>query len=144
MTERLQPQDMTKIINFYGDFLYVLNGKVKVYMQDINDVKEDTQVIGMELREGDYLDPYCSMDHFPTERLRSINRRIKENRVIKMTIQHSVWVKDQSKCFYIPSNIYHLYVKNKNYLSIFSKEDIEQYLYHSLPKCVDLVSEKKK
>ena len=125
MKERLEPQDMTKVINFYGDLLYVLNGKVKVYMQDINGVKEDGDIIGMELRAGDYLDPYCSMDHFATQRLKSINKRIRENRIIKMTIQHSVWQQDQSKFFYLPQNIYHLYVKNKNYLSIFSKEDVE-------------------
>ena len=35
-------------------------------------------------------------------------------------------------------------MKNKNYLSIFSKEDIETYIYNTLPKCVDLVSEKKR
>lgn len=144
MTERLQPQDVTKMINFYGDFLCILNGKAKIYMQDIRDVKADSQLIGMELREGDYLDPYCALDHFPTERLRSINRRVKDNRVVKMTIQHSAWAKESSRFFYIPTHVYHLYVKDKNYLSIFSKEDIEQYLYHSLPKCVDLVSEKKK
>jgi hypothetical protein len=86
MTERLKPQDMTKIINFYGDLLYVLNGKIKVYMQDIKEVREDGNLVGMELQAGDYLDPYCSIDHFPTQRLKSINKRIRENRIIKMTI----------------------------------------------------------
>ena len=57
---------MTKIINFYGDLLYVLNGKIEVYMQDFKEAREDGNLVGMELIAGDYLDPYCSMDHFPT------------------------------------------------------------------------------
>jgi len=63
---------MTKIINFTGDFLYVLGGRVKIYMADVNRMDENAVYLGMELNEGDYLDPDCK--HFPTERLTSINR----------------------------------------------------------------------
>tara|TARA_B110000285_G_C14625932_1_gene381225 strand:- start:146 stop:502 length:357 start_codon:yes stop_codon:yes gene_type:complete len=37
-----------------------------------------------------------------------------------------------------------LYVKNKNYLSIFSKEDLSMFMSQVLPKCSDLSSEKKR
>ena len=116
---------MTKIIDFSGDFLYVLRGKVRLYMEDISQMDERTLYLGMELNAGDYLDPDCK--HFPTERLTSINRWVREHRVVKMTIQHSAWREEATRFFYIPGKIYHLYADHdaKNYLSIFSKEDIE-------------------
>jgi len=36
-----------------------------------------------------------------------------------------------------------MYACNKNYLSIFSKEDINKFLFNIFPEYTDLVSEKK-
>jgi hypothetical protein len=69
MSERLQPQDLKKMINFLGDFIYVISGKVKVYLMDSQNIDEDANLLFVELKEGDYLDPYCKLESFATKRL---------------------------------------------------------------------------
>ena len=51
---------------------------------------------------------------------------------------------EPSKLFQVRKEYYELYTRDKNYLSVFSKEDIEHYLFQSFPKAVDLSSEKKR
>lgn len=64
--------------------------------------------------------------------------------VVKLWIKHSAWKNESTKFFILPSKIYNLYAQNKNYLTKFSKDEINLFLAQSLPKCTDIISEKKR
>ena len=98
----------------------------------------------MELKKGDYIDPLCQLSHFKTKRLFSINKKVREMSVVKLWIKHSAWKNESTKFFILPSKIYNLYAQNKNYLTKFSKDEINLFLAQSLPKCTDIISEKKR
>lgn len=130
------------MFNNYGDILYVLKGTIKIYLQNVE--KNDAKLIYMELKRGDYIDPLCQLSHFKTQRLLSINKKVREMNIFKIWVKHSAWKNEASKFFILPSKIYNLYSNNKNYLKIFSKDEINQFISQCLPKCSDLVSEKKR
>ena len=55
-----------------------MSGRVKIYLQDIGDYTANQKLVGMELTEGDYIDPQRNLNSFDTKRLKSINQRIRE------------------------------------------------------------------
>ncbi len=59
-------------------------------------------------------------------------------------IKHSIVKIKQTKFIIIPLLIYSLFIKNKNYLSIFSKEYIEEFLLNCFPHANELETEKGK
>ena len=94
----------------------------------------------MDLRNNDYINGAQSLRTFKTQRLFSINKNIREQIVVAIEIQHNDVAPTQF--FYIPGKLYHLYLNNKNYLSIFSREGLNNYLHDCLPRSNELLSEK--
>lgn len=124
------------MVNINSDLIYVSTGTVKLYLRELE--KNDKSLFLLNLRPGDYIDPLCPLTHFRTTRILSINKKVREMSLVKLVIQHSIWEEDITSYFRVPSPIYHMYVNNKNYLSIFSKEDIDLFLNFSFPDAVDL------
>ena len=96
----------------------------------------------LELSQGDYIDPWCRLESFPTKRSRSINELIRQRVVQKVVIRHSLWEDLQTKVVRIPGEVYKMFTHNKSYLKQFSKDEVDHFLKSLLPGASDSTSEK--
>lgn len=116
------------MFNPHEDYVYVISGSVKITIQNMNSQNLDASSSSnsdavLELFTSDFIDPTCplNLNYFKSQRLLNINQLLREQRVKEITIQHHV-LKSNARLFYISGKYHRLYTKNKNYLSVFSKD----------------------
>lgn len=142
--ERSQDQNITRMVNPSEDYIYVIQGTMKIIIENTSIEHRDPNLV-IELHSGDFVEPSCplNLNYFKTKRLLQINKSLREQRVKQISIRHNV-LKRNAQLFFIPSKYHRLYTRNKNYLSVFSKDQIDKCLLECFPQSVDLQTEKRK